>query len=47
MSSPQLAFSQPGLFENYELDFKNLWQMEKKHPLNNPFINFSFIKDNQ
>jgi len=47
ISSPQLAFSQPGLFDYNELNFKNLWQMEKKHLLNSPFINFSFIKDNQ
>lgn len=43
LSQPFLAEIQPTLFDNVDISFKELIQLEKNHPLNDHYIDLSFL----
>lgn len=45
--SPQLLSYQPNLFSPTSYDFKSLLKKEKGHPLNDFYIDFSFLKSGE
>lgn len=45
LSQPLLAHVQQDLFDDVDLDFNNLAELEKKHPLNDYYIDLSFLNN--
>jgi len=47
LSHPSLAEFQPKLFDDVEIEFNNLTELEKRHPLNDYYIDFSFLTNDK
>lgn len=45
LSQPSFAEVQPMLFDDVDLDFDKLAELEKKHPLNDYYIDLSFLNN--